>query len=254
MTAKNTTDPRVLDALARSAVLRIATIQIPSRSGVQLLAGGVWVRRGLSIIGVTAARAAIMNERNRIPMKQLRSFGAIVLAALLLVVANMLIVPMSVSASSDTPPTVPGAIAVPDGSVLLFSRQAKGVQIYDCKNGQWVFHAPQALLIDPQSKQPTGIHYGGIDRGLTPGPWWESIEDGSRIRGGNALSAPSPNPNSIPLLRLEVLEREGSGVFSPVSYIQRLNTKGGTSPTSQCQSGTQRWVPYTADYYFYTAP
>jgi hypothetical protein len=207
-----------------------------------------------TILGVTAARAAIVNERNRTPMKQLRSFGAIVLATLLLVVANALIAPMSVSASSSAPPTVPEAIAVPTGSVLLFSRQAKGVQIYDCKNGQWVFHAPQALLFYPQSTKLTGIHYGGIDRGLTPGPWWESLEDGSRIRGGNALSAPSPNANSIPLLRLEVLEREGSGVFSPVSYIQRLNTKGGTSPTSQCQSGTQRQVAYTADYYFYAAP
>ena len=93
----------------------------------------------------------------------------------------------------------------------------------------------KGALFDPQSYQLTGIHYGGIDRGLTPGPWWESLEDGSRIRGGNPVSAPSPNANSIPLLRLEVLERQGSGVFSPVSYIQRLNTKGGVGPTGQCQ-------------------
>ena len=30
------------------------------------------------------------------------------------------------------------------GPVLLFSRHAKGVQIYECKNGQWAFHAPKA--------------------------------------------------------------------------------------------------------------
>jgi hypothetical protein len=128
------------------------------------------------------------------------------------------------------------------------------VQIYECQNGQWVFHAPQALLFAPHPKKLTGIHYGGIDRGLTPGPWWESLRDGSRIRAGNALSAPSPNTNSIPLLRLEVLERAGTGVFSPVSYIQRLNTKGGVGPSGGCRTGLQRRVPYTADYYFYATP
>jgi hypothetical protein len=187
-------------------------------------------------------------------MNQLRSFGAIVLTAVLLVVGQMLSMPGSVAASAGAPPTVPEAIAVPPGSVLLFSRHAKGVQTYECKNGQWAFHAPRALLFDPQSHQPTGIHYGGIDRDLTPGPWWESTDDGSRIRAGNPVSAPSPNPNSIPLLRLEVLERQGEGMFSPVSYIQRLNTLGGVGPTGACQPGARHSVPYTADYYFYADP
>jgi hypothetical protein len=138
--------------------------------------------------------------------------------------------------------------------VLLFSRHAKGMQIYECQNGQWAFHAPRALLFTPHNHRPTGIHYGGIDRSLTPGPWWESLHDGSRIRGGKALSAPSPNANSIPLLRLEVLERQGTGIFSSASFIQRLNTVGGVGPTGACQGSAQRWVPYTADYYFYATP
>jgi hypothetical protein len=187
-------------------------------------------------------------------MNQLRSVGAIVLAAVLLVVGQALSMPVSVAASAGELPSVPEAIAVPPGSVLLFSRHAKGVQIYECQNSQWAFHAPRALLFDPQSNQPTATHYGGIDRGLTPGPWWEAIDDSSSIRGGKAVSAPSPNADSIPLLRLEVLERHGTGVFSPASYIQRLNTVGGVSPEGECQPGAQRWVPYTADYYFYATP
>jgi hypothetical protein len=182
----------------------------------------------------------------------LRSLRAFVLAAMLLVIGQ--ISTLSVSAAEPVvPPTVPATIAVPAGSVLMFSRNATGVQIYECSNSQWVFHAPLALLSNPQSHWLTGIHYGGIDRGLTPGPWWESF-DGSRIRGGNALSAPSPNANSIPLLRLQVMERAGAGVFSNISYIQRLNTKGGISPTGTCQTGAQRHVVYTADYYFYATP
>jgi Protein of unknown function (DUF3455) len=187
-------------------------------------------------------------------MNRLRPFGATMLAAMLLVVGQVLSMPLSVAASASEPPMVPETIAVPPGSVLLFSSHARGVQIYDCQNGQWAFRAPRALLFDPQSHQPTANHYGGIDRGLTPGPWWDSVDDSSRIRGGNAVRAPSPNPDSIPLLRLEVLERQGTGVFSPVSYIQRLNTTGGVGPTGACQGGERREVPYTADYYFYAAP
>src|SRR5262245_53938262 len=174
-------------------------------------------------------------------MNRLRSFGAIVLAALLLIVGQALIVPLSVSAHTVAPPsTVPATIEVPPGSVLLSIRHAEGVQTYECQNGQWTFRAPKALLINPESHQLTGIHYGGIDRGLTPGPWWESLSDGSRIRGGNAVSAPSPNADSIPLLRLEVLERQGGGVFSEVSYIQRLNTTGGVGLTGACPDGERR--------------
>jgi hypothetical protein len=184
-------------------------------------------------------------------MNRLRSYGSIILAAVLLVFGQALIMPLPASARTGAPPTVPASIEVPPGNVLLFTRHAKGVQTYECQNGVWAFRAPKALLFNPHSHRPTGIHYGGIDRGLTPGPWWESLRDGSRIRAGNAVSAPSPNANSIPLLRLEVLERQGTGVFNQVSYIQRLNTVGGVGPTGACSAGAQRWVPYTADYYFY---
>ena len=187
-------------------------------------------------------------------MKQLRSRTAIILAAVLLVVGHVLSMPLSALASSETPPTVPQNIAVPAGSVLLFSRHARGVQIYECQNGQWTLHAPRAVLFDPDSNQATGFHYGGIDRGLTPGPWWESMDDGSRIRAVVVDRAPSPNPESIPLFLLKVSESYGTGVFTPVSHIQRLNTVGGVSPTGACTSGAQRSVPYTADYYFYVAP
>ena len=112
----------------------------------------------------------------------------------------------------------------------------------------------RAQLFDPKSHKRVGVHFGGIDRGLTAGPWWESTKDGSRIRGGNAVSAPSPDANSIPWLRLEVLEHAGSGVFTPVTYIQRLNTEGGVGPTGACKTGAQRKVHYTADYYFFGNP
>src|SRR5256885_441770 len=61
------------------------------------------------------------NERSVPHMNRLRSVRAIVLAAVLLVVGQVLSMPLSVAASAGEPPTVPEAIAVPPGSVLLFS-------------------------------------------------------------------------------------------------------------------------------------
>jgi hypothetical protein len=149
---------------------------------------------------------------------------------------------------------VPDGIAVPAGFDLLFWSHAAGVQTYACQDGMWVFHAPRALLFDPQDGRPVAQHYGGIDRNLTPGPWWEAFSDSSRMRAGNAVPAPSPNPDSIPLLRLQVLQREGTGMFSRVSYIQRLNTMGGVGPAGACDTSARVSVPYTADYYFYGTP
>lgn len=40
------------------------------------------------------------------------------------------------------------------------------------------------------------------------------------------------------------------------SFIQRLNTSGGLAPSAGCRSkadvGNQAFVPYTANYFFYT--
>ena len=45
-----------------------------------------------------------------------------------------------------------------------------------------------------------------------------------------------------------------SGAMSGVSYIQRLNTKGGVAPALACDAATKgqrRQVAYEADYVFY---
>lgn len=188
-------------------------------------------------------------------MDRLGAYARVVLAALLLVIGQLLFLPLSIAAASSTlDSAAPGPFEVPPGEVLLFSSHARGVQIYECRNGQWAFHAPRAQLFDPKAHGRIGAHYGGIDRSLTSGPWWELASDSSRIRAGNPQSAPSPNPDSIPLLRLDVLERYGTGVFSQVNHVFRLNTVGGISPTGDCNTGAWRQVPYTADYYFYGNP
>lgn len=151
------------------------------------------------------------------------------------------------------PPTVPPELAVPEGTKLTFVAAAKGVQIYVCAADAcgalaWQFHAPRAELFD-DCGAVVAIHYGGIDKGLPDGPYWEA-KDGSRVHGANPVSV--PNPGSIPLLRLEAADTAGTGVFADVTFIQRLDTTGGVAPAGACEAGTRTEVPYTATYYFYS--
>ena len=45
-----------------------------------------------------------------------------------------------------------------------------------------------------------------------------------------------------------------AGIFSKVTYIQRVNTVGGLAPVEAgLIDGETRQVPYTAEYYFYRA-
>jgi hypothetical protein len=152
-------------------------------------------------------------------------------------------------------PKVPAELAVPDGNKLTFMAMAKGVQIYECvaeAGGApaWKLHAPRADLVG-DGDAVVGRHYGGVDKGLPAGPYWEA-QDGSRVHGARPASV--PNPGSIPLLRLEAADTSGTGALARVAFIQRLDTTGGVAPTGACEAGKQTEVPYTAKYYFYAKP
>jgi hypothetical protein len=157
--------------------------------------------------------------------------------------------------AAPTPPAAPAELAVPDGNKLTLAAAARGVQIYECVADAggapaWKLHAPRADLVD-DSGAPVGSHFGGVDKGLPAGPYWEA-KDGSRVHAGKPASV--PNPGSIPLLRLEASDTAGTGVFARVAFIQRLDTTGGAAPGGPCEAGKQTEVPYTARYYFYSKP
>jgi uncharacterized protein DUF3455 len=152
-------------------------------------------------------------------------------------------------------PTVPADLAIPEGNKLTFMAAARGVQIYECTADPvgalaWKLRAPRANLLD-DSGAVVATHFGGIDKGLPAGPYWEA-KDGSRVHGGKPASV--PNPGSIALLRLEASDTAGTGVFAKVAFIHRLDTTGGAAPAGACEAGKQTEVPYTAKYYFYSKP
>jgi hypothetical protein len=153
---------------------------------------------------------------------------------------------------TSAPPT-PGPLHVPAGEPLIKQLHATGVQIYECapaKNDpaqfEWAFRGPEAKLFT-KGGSSAGKHYAG--------PTWES-NDGSAVVGEVIASSPSPQPNSIPWLLLRAKGTAGKGLFTPVRFIQRLNTVGGSVPAAAClkeQAGQQLRASYSADYLFYGA-
>jgi uncharacterized protein DUF3455 len=139
---------------------------------------------------------------------------------------------------------MPEAIAVPGQSVVA-TVHAQGAQVCECKpdaSGRpaWQFREPIAtLLVDGKT---VGRHYAG--------PNWE-LADGSAIVAKVAGRAPGATAEDIPLLKLEVVSRRGSGQLSGVTMLQRLNTRGGTAEGPCDRAGAFLSMPYAADYAFY---
>ncbi|MEA2698752.1 MAG: hypothetical protein QOI66_3023 [Myxococcales bacterium] len=153
---------------------------------------------------------------------------------------------------------IPGAIAAQAGASLKFRAHARGVQVYTCTASTagatggsagapkyaWVLKAPDARLYD-ENNTPIGMHFGG--------PTWLST-DGSGAVGSKIGQVNSPLSDAIPWLQLKIVKHTGSGVFTDIAYVQRLNTTKGVAPGTGCDVntiGTTRSVDYTADYYFY---
>jgi hypothetical protein len=121
---------------------------------------------------------------------------------------------------------------------------AKGVQIYECRAGQWAFVAPEAELFDAHGRT-IGRHYAG--------PHWEAA-DGSKILGTLKSRADAPSAGAIPWLLLSARSVGAEGAFSKVTSVQRVATAGGVAPAGGCsEPGARTRVPYTADYYFFSS-
>ena len=162
-----------------------------------------------------------------------------------------------VPTESLSPPTVADAIKVPAGTTLLHHFHAEGTQNYTCKETPGEGDAASTFAYDPASV-PEALLYDSCNKSVIHhygGPTWESLADGSTVKG--AKLAASPVTGAIPELILQAVSTTGNGMLSSVTYIQRLHTTGGVVPTTGCDEatvGSVAKVPYTADYYFYTGP
>jgi hypothetical protein len=109
-----------------------------------------------------------------------------------------------------------------------------------------VLIGPDAKLMDRSGKQ-VGKYYG-------PPATWESM-DGSKLTATQIAVAPNSTGN-IPLQLVKGNPAMGSGAMSGVTYIQRVDTRGGVAPAMPCAAGNmgaKQVVKYQADYIFYKA-
>lgn len=152
---------------------------------------------------------------------------------------------------------IPDAIALPDnlpgGNSRVVTFFADGVQKYKAQevpgsnpvSYQWVFVAPQADLYDATNRK-AGTH--------SAGPTWQLSEADSIY--GQAFSPPrtaaSSDANSIDwLLLMPKTNKTPTGIFSEVSYVQRIDTEGGKAPAAPPESATETVdAHYTAIYRF----
>ena len=120
-----------------------------------------------------------------------------------------------------------------------------GAQVYECQFSStgklaWQLREPIATLL--VAGKTVGRHYAG--------PTWE-MSNGGAVSAKAVARAPGASANDIPLLKLEVTARHGTGKLSNVTMVQRLNTQGSTADATCDSSGALLSVPYTADYVFY---
>ena len=145
---------------------------------------------------------------------------------------------------------LPEAVRVPAGQKVTMTTTGVGEITYECREkkdmaGQheWAFVGPVATLYGADRKA-VGNYYAG--------PTWEAA-DGSKVTGKQVAVALA-SPGNLPLQLVKAEPAMGAGAMTGVSYIQRLNTKGGVAPAMACDAmskGKRQQVAYEADYVFY---
>ena len=136
-----------------------------------------------------------------------------------------------------------GSLQVEAGHRMAYRAFAVGVQRYRWDGTAWVFVEPVATLYrDSDYHDKIGVHYAG--------PTWRANSDGKVV--ATRTQQCTPDATAIPWLQLKATSNQGPGLFGSVSFILRVNTKGGLIPTAPGSTiGALADVPYTAEYYFY---
>ena len=180
-------------------------------------------------------------------------------------------------------PITPDLITPPVGNSAFLEGHGIGTQGYVClPNGltgaSWTVNGarPEATLFTNILGEAVQIitHFlSPVENpnGIGPNPprfgdvTWQSSFDSSRvwaqkehfITAGTDRSC--PNNGAIDCLLLQVIGSAegptGGKSLTKTTFIQRLNTNGGSAPTTGCalsgDVGKQALVPYSADYFFF---
>ena len=184
---------------------------------------------------------SLINSHSSRPYGLVRTITFSFLALVLLTGTSL----MGKDREADLPSPQCDSLNVPAGNRVSAHLYALGVQIYRWNGTAWAFVGPDATLYADQGfNGQVGTHYVG--------PTWEA-EDGSKVVAAK-FSDCLPNRGAIPWLRLDAVTSSPQGRFAGITHVQRVNTIGGTAPTTAGTFvGDEARVPYTAEYYFYKA-
>ena len=114
-------------------------------------------------------------------------------------------------------------------------------------------------VVNPNDIGPKPSRFGDVA--------WQSSFDSSRVWAQKqkfvtaGTEASCPNSGAIDCLLLQVIGSDegpaGGRLLTKTTFIQRLNTNGGSAPATGClvtgDVGRQVLVPYSADYFFFRA-
>ncbi len=167
-------------------------------------------------------------------------------------IAGLALFSSSASAHPDVP-SVPPRIQVEDGHKPFLLGHAVGVQIYACSptadGPKWRLVAPRAELYGDNG-QLLATHFGG--------PSWQA-KDGSWVKG-QRVDGVTVDPGAIQWLLIKAVTPTAGpdgDRLAGTTFIQRIATTGGLEPAAaECHAdaiGTEREIPYTADYRFWKA-
>ncbi len=144
---------------------------------------------------------------------------------------------------------LPQAVLVPSGNTVALETRATGILHYECKPTAtgpygWVLMSPEANLLDRTGKDV--VAYSG------PPATFKHV-DGSSVVGTQIAVAPN-GEYTLPLQLSRAEPSMGTGALQGITFIQRVNTKGGVEKTKPCaalNNGEKLTLPYQADYIFW---
>lgn len=194
--------------------------------------------------------------------------ASVSIGARALAVTIALTVPGLSHADRVDAPAVPAGIQVPAGNKAILVGHAVGTQNYICLPANagfaWTLSTPQATLFNDSGRQII-THY------FSPNPMengtlrvtWQHSSDTSAVWAQALPPSSDPAfvaPSAIPWLLLRVVgarhSSTDSDTLAAATYVHRVNTAGGVAPSAGCtvatEVGSRAFVPYTADYIFYS--
>jgi hypothetical protein len=219
-----------------------------------IIRGGLLAALAVAASGIAAAQDAAQDKKDEITFGQLSS------------------------------PATSATITPQEGNSVFLAGHGVGTQGYVClpsgSGASWTVNnaRPEATLFtnvfgaavqiithflspveNPNDVGPKPPRFGDVT--------WQSSFDSSRVWAQKTnfihagTDASCPNAGAIDCLLLQTIGSEqgpaGGKTLTKTTFIQRLNTKGGSAPASGCSFagdvGRQTLVPYSADYFFFRA-